>query len=654
MSVNSASPLSLIERKKLQWAKEKEELAELKAPWGVAEEDFKNFDRHARQMKRSSLPPLYKNQYNSYDKEKEIGGETSGYGSDNAIQSPDYAQTWHQSGYESSSSRDDRLKWSNRSIGTNKVWPPKEESVEKVGTNEPPNWVKRGLKNGEIMVNNTSPAESPEHVFDEERPQTSSSYSNNRASFLRGQNIPIDPLELAERERRRQAALAHQDAILRQLDEREKKRQEEKERRIKEEYEEEMRIQREQEAENKRKERELRLVQERLEKEQKRKEAIEEAIEIAQKEAQLAKAKKNKHNNYINSLNNLQTRSKVLNKSDINVVELNNNENSDKISNNDAKTENFNNDVNNNSETNAIKPVSPRIIKNNDTASNNDSSSPNSPVTNNLPTPTFPNNLAFIVPTPYDNLQHIQYAILIPQNIPVNFSINKSYTNSSTQTEDYTNSCCENQEKSITEKFSNIDLSYEPRNRKERRSRSQSLEERPKWGANKPPARYVKQSEKDLLYQRRKLRQKLTVIKTYDDKNSSDESLNGTPRLYRKKGGNNKRHSRSNWRCEELSARTDIIPLECSRNHIYYKACHYCCICRCCRHKDSAERIKEDNNILKINNSPRDSLIYDSSINASETLPNLENNDMYVKLSKLQNNLLNKQNEWENILVTTP
>lgn len=80
-------------------------------------------DYEARE-RRSSLPPLYKNQYNSnYDyppPKADRGGETSGYGSD-SFPTPEYKQLpstgeaqWNgrpqqPSGYESSSSyRDDR------------------------------------------------------------------------------------------------------------------------------------------------------------------------------------------------------------------------------------------------------------------------------------------------------------------------------------------------------------------------------------------------------------------------------------------------------------------------------------------------------------------------------------------------------------------
>lgn len=144
------------------------------------------FRRDLRDDKRrSSLPPLYKNQYNSndrYERDKDLGGETSGYGSDNQNNSPEYQKSnWNQSGYESSSSfRDDRPKWGDRGVGVGKFWQPKQEYMEKAA-NEPPNWVKRGLQDGEIIVSNTSPAESPQQTYeDADRPYTSSSISQTR------------------------------------------------------------------------------------------------------------------------------------------------------------------------------------------------------------------------------------------------------------------------------------------------------------------------------------------------------------------------------------------------------------------------------------------------------------------------------------------
>lgn len=140
--------------------------------------------------RRSSLPPLQKNspRYKSIDKlEKDMGGETSGYGSDNH-HSPEvsHPQTWnnHNAGYESSSSyRDDRLKWGDRGVGLGKFWGQKEfNDYDKSLNSDTPGWVKRGLeRQGELIVANSSPAESPEQDFGEnERPCTGSTFSQQR------------------------------------------------------------------------------------------------------------------------------------------------------------------------------------------------------------------------------------------------------------------------------------------------------------------------------------------------------------------------------------------------------------------------------------------------------------------------------------------
>ena len=114
-----------------------------------------------------------------------MGGETSGYGSDNINNiSPEHYQpsNWENVlGYESSSSaREDRMKWGDRGVHTGKHWKPKESDAGKTG--DTPGWVKRGLEtNTELVVSNTSPAESPEQDYGEaERPGTSSTTSHMR------------------------------------------------------------------------------------------------------------------------------------------------------------------------------------------------------------------------------------------------------------------------------------------------------------------------------------------------------------------------------------------------------------------------------------------------------------------------------------------
>ncbi|KAK9891990.1 hypothetical protein WA026_017471 [Henosepilachna vigintioctopunctata] len=144
-------PVSLLERKKRQWAQERDELEHLWAPWGnkqynnstsnIGRQQFNtkittsNQSYHRREStsqesnRKNSLPPLNKNLYNSNEK-FEKGSETSGYASDNANQVQEYLlpqpiwnnQTQNQSGYESSSSRDDRPKWKDKVVNSEQFW----------------------------------------------------------------------------------------------------------------------------------------------------------------------------------------------------------------------------------------------------------------------------------------------------------------------------------------------------------------------------------------------------------------------------------------------------------------------------------------------------------------------------------------------------
>ncbi|CAH0547984.1 unnamed protein product [Brassicogethes aeneus] len=689
--------ISLVEKKKQQWAKEREELARISGYWRQSSEpqhiegffDRNNYASNTmvpsseydrRSLKgpdrRSSLPPLYKNQYNSrehYEREKEQGGETSGYGSDN---SPEFHQVpWSQSGprlnqhdqnlllitrYESSSSRDDRPKWGDKGVVGGKFWTPKEEVPEK-NLSEPPNWVKRGLKDGEIVVSNQSPAESPEQTYeDPERPSTGCSSNINR-TYIRGQNIPLDSLELAERERKRHIALEHQQAIRQQLEERERKRREERERKIQEEREEELRIEREQEVERQRQEHEQRLLKEKLERERKRKEAIQEAIEVAQREAKLAKMRQKMSkfaDNNEEVIVNMNMTENILEKKETDADEKalkstiitdshaapdNNNNNNNKPA--EPKKEILNNDSENNSET---IPKLTNIL--NDTTECK-SLTPRQSNAKNYNTPRT-DYQALIFQSPLEILQSLPYAVLVPST-PMNYAVplsdigtsmsrtenriltptqyrnkNSRLCDSSTQTDpEYTG------ESSVREKFGNLELTYDNRSsRKDRRSRLEDVEDRPKWGANRPPTRYLKQSEKDLLYQRRKLRQKVR-----DDKNSSDESQMGSPRAYRKKGYVDKR---ALWRKDGRQVfnrnvgmyQTEIVPLETDKDRLYYRQNEEECCCRC-RHN-----VKVD--ILKIEHSPRENRLPDCVQN--------ENSEVLEKLSNLHNGLLLKQEQWKN------
>lgn len=524
-----------------------------------------------------------------------------------------------------------------------------------------------------------------------------------RSTYIRGQNLPVDAEELAERERRRQVALSHQEAIRQQLEDRERRRREERERRIKEEREEELRIERDQEIERQRREEELKQLKEKQERERKRKEAIQEAIELAQKEAELIRQMK-KVNNTNWTKNNSDTESshatRCINDDSVTNSTLKIEEAPKEQLNNLRKTpvrlEPLTNDITNNLEemgkVSTARARTPAQSQNNnqhDQPQFKDTNSQNIYYNNIMPnsistTPRTENIGAVLLQPAPERVQNIQYALLVPvvpQTIPVVPSSipqsartcstsrtenriltpsvyrnkNSMLCDSSTQTEESvftrTDILLERKEKYVREKLSNLELSYENRNAKERRSRSESLEERPKWGANRPPTRYLKQSEKDLLYQKRKLRQKVRGIKGYDYKNSSDDSQPESPMTYRRKTYSEKRSSRALWRKHDQiynrnirMYQSEVIPLTSDKGQIFYRndsTC--CCSCRCNKHRCSEDNIAVD--MMRIDHiSPR------NKASSSDKLPEMRgisDNNIYNNLSELHDGLSAREEHWE-------
>lgn len=401
---------------------------------------------------------------------------------------------------------------------------------------------------------------------------------------------------------------------------------------------------------------ELKRVQEKQERERKRKAALQEALEIAEREAREKKQKLRLQKQNLNE-NTDQRKSpskdetiihNVLNN---NEVELNNNKaehqrnrnthteknnssnlnedvcnNNVNINNAANKSDHKLNNISDNTETSSLAENAREILAININNNNND-----------LLTPRFhqqlpmlkENNFAVVLQTPVDMLQGMQFAVLmpttpsgIPQALPIAVPIglmsdseppaertenriltptqyrNKRYCNSSTQTDfvDYNRNEVQQDQRYFNERFANMEINCENRNRKCRSTRNEErirevAEERPKWGANRPPTRYLKQSEKDLLYQRRKLRQKIRQNKVYNDKGSprsSDDSQTASPVTHRRKGYVEKRQSRALWRKNDhLFARnvsvyqTEIIPLESDKDQIYYKSHSHKCCCQC-------------------------------------------------------------------------
>ncbi|KAK4876795.1 hypothetical protein RN001_009301 [Aquatica leii] len=662
--------------------------------------------------RRQSLPPIAnKNDIqasNSNDRyDKELGGETSGYGSDN--HTPEYFQhTWNQNlGYESSSSaRDDRAKWGDRGVGVGRFWDPHDVKYN-AEMNDTPGWVKRGLQGDtELIVSNTSPSESPEQQdFVDQRPYTSSSVSQTR-TYIRGQNNPIDPLELAERERKRQLARAHQEAIKQQLEERENKRRLERERRIREEREEELRIEREQELERKRREHENRIFIEKQERERKRKEALEEAIQLAEKEAQEQKRKQKMLKQINLNINeNVVEKEKVIsprpiaectniNKAQNNLVYINDGtiieeevqsddvvKISNKIFNNNTTTSRKETNINRNRAITPIEETQPitvapqtqaaSVVQDNVMVMQNPFEGYQMPFAILMPTfaqvPTTPIPITASVPasTADGPRPRTKNRVLTPTQYR-----SRQLCDSSTQTDCEPNDKSQEEQKEIKcvrEKLSNLEVNDEERSRKDSKSRSTepthgNHSSRPKWGANRPPTRYLKQSEKDPFYQRKKSK-KNRQIKVYDDKNnnysphSSDDSQICSPKSYRSKGYIEKRRTRAMWQKNgQVFARnvrvyqTEIVPLETHKDQIYYKKSECikcCCDCRSQHHKYTDEFKVVD--ILKIEHTPREDLQYQ---NTDDCLPNCPNstidNEVLEKLNSLHNGLLMKQEMWPN------
>ncbi|KAF6203059.1 hypothetical protein GE061_003472 [Apolygus lucorum] len=240
------------------------------------------------------------------------GGDTSGYASDSAdfaMTEPPWKPTnWSHPTYglrrtpESFSSgsggREERAKWGERGVGVGHLWSP---SVHLPGNLLPqiepttPSWIQRGLQEPAqvlVIAHDESLPGSLANSHDMSRStDTLSTTEEYQRCFLRGQNIPIDPHIAAEKERKRQKAIEHQNAIKQQLEEKEIKKRKEQERIAREEMLEEERLKRHHEIELLRLEEEKRRQKEKEEKDERVAKALREAIEIAEKKAKEERAR---------------------------------------------------------------------------------------------------------------------------------------------------------------------------------------------------------------------------------------------------------------------------------------------------------------------------------------------------------------------------
>ncbi|GBP55915.1 hypothetical protein EVAR_43707_1 [Eumeta japonica] len=558
-----------------------------------------------------------------YDEDGE--GDTSGYGSetinrslarDTSAVSPVVA--WQQDtnvsrdklpssrgpdGTWSSRTEEGRPRWGDRGVATGRLWEPTapDERLpqmpnQKKGT---PSWVERGLN----MIENTS-----EVFVIDQRSSTNSGFDCDRSScngsdegrtFLRGQNVPIEPEVKAQRENKRLKALELQSAILSQLEDREKRRQEERERKLKEEQLEELRIQRQREEDRLKLEEERKINEEKQLLEQRKLDALKRALEEAEKKAKLDKEKRfvTYRQNVVSNTINDSTSPATLQSERI----------QDESNHNDDTTKSCS-PTKSNRTYDVHSPRSQTFkAKDNNSQQTTGFNSPRSTGPSNLnffiqnvPPMSLPDNQFSIIPIGINgelmnNVQGgLHLAVIVPQNVNnslCNVSLNslsnlqenfesgkiltpRKYRNGrnkdvSTQTESSFLKYFSN-DKSIDTDYNggNLDKDYQnidensPQEsshnilQKERRFRSEErykkdLENRPKWGVNRPAAQYKKQSEKDPFYtQKRKLRQKHRPQPRQYISQSSDDSRSPSPPS-RPERNNSKRRtslSQSYWR----------------------------------------------------------------------------------------------------------
>ncbi|XP_026666640.1 histone-lysine N-methyltransferase, H3 lysine-79 specific isoform X2 [Ceratina calcarata] len=202
------------------------------------------------------------NHYGSQGEERE--GETSGYASD-SIDVPVSAKGALLPGCKPPGAEMSEKTWQNPYHATpeSSLPPSRRLSDGRIGElNRPrwgsvwgqettqrdpptPSWLARLGQSSQVLVINHESASSSDS-------STIGSIGPDNKTYLRGQNIPVDASILQEREAKRQKALELQNAIKKQLEEKDRQRKEEKERKLKEERLEEERIKREREKEKER------------------------------------------------------------------------------------------------------------------------------------------------------------------------------------------------------------------------------------------------------------------------------------------------------------------------------------------------------------------------------------------------------------------
>ncbi|KAJ8713358.1 hypothetical protein PYW07_013728 [Mythimna separata] len=675
-----SKPASLVQQKKQQWAREREEMSHLYLPWGSGErytnrlqvrnqfastlelhkQSSYEYQEPVQRQRSPSLPPIHNieersvkddrrnnvlnrnmtsaKRFSFYDEDGE--GDTSGYGSetlnhmnrsghraihDASNRSPVVA--WQQEGKDDRNrdssggksgmsdgawsarsprtSEEGRLRWGDRGVATGRLWEPTAPNArlpqmpnQKKGT---PSWVERGLN----MIENTAEV----LVIDQRSSSNSTGVDCDRSScngsdegrtFLRGQNVPIEPEIKAQRENKRLKALELQSAILNQLEDREKRRQEDRERQLREERLEELRIQRQQEEDRQRLEDERRKLEEKQMMEQKKLDTLKRALEDAERKAKLEKEKRfSFHKRNANTNNNSNVENVPKPKVDETPVAV--------------------------ETTPRVEPTSPtktsRTYDIHSAKSQKRDCNSHQTTEFNSPRSVGPGNLNLfihsvpplaladgqfnIVPIGLNgtneviNTQpnNIQLAVLVPQNVANNlYSVSLNSLNNTNELTDFGKLLTPNKyrtlrmkdaatqtdsifktttdkiietdepERYIDKDYPNIDENAPQDSplKKDRRFRSEErykkdLENRPKWGVNRPAAQYKKQSEKDPFYtQKRKMRQKYRPQARQYVSHSSEDSRSPSPPTRSDKtieNGNKQRNSlsQSYWRSKRSS-----------------------------------------------------------------------------------------------------
>lgn len=393
-------------------------------------------------------------------------------------------------------------------------------------------------------------------------------------------------------------ALELQSAILNQLEDREKRRQEERERQLREERLEELRIQRQQEEDRQRLEDERRKLEEKQIMEQKKLETLKRALEDAER-----KAKQDKEKKFTFHKRNTSTNMDNVTKP--------------KVEDNTATEATPRVDPASPTKTNRTYDIHSAKSQKRECSSHQTTefSSPRSVGPGNLnlfihsvPPLALADGQFNIVPIGLNgnneviNTQpnNIQLAVLVPQNMANNlYSVSLNSLNNtneltdigklltpnkyrtlrmkdaSTQTDSIFKSTTDKivetdeLERYIDKDYPNIDEnapqdSHHNTLKKDRRFRSEErfkkdLENRPKWGVNRPAAQYKKQSEKDPFYsQKRKIRQKYRPQARQYLSHSSEDSRSPSPPTRSEKtieNGNKHRNSlsQSYWRSKRSS-----------------------------------------------------------------------------------------------------